>query len=360
MKKINFKQWMIALLSFSIFFSSCNDDDDKKIIGAFEDGVFISNEGNMSTGDGSVSYYNYDQDTVYNNIFESVNQRQLGSVVQSVTVHEGNAYIAVNASNKVEIVKASTFEEIGVITDVSSPRYFLGIDKNKGYISQWGDNGAIKVIDLSTFAITKTIVTSAGPEQMLLHNDLVYVANSGGYNNNNTVSVIDPSNDEVIKTITLDGDSPRDFVVDANNDIWVICAGFVDWYAVPMTETPSKLIKINPTTNEIISTITISENAHPTCLETSRNGNNLFYGGGYGFQGIYKMSITDTEVPTSALINKVFYGFNINPETGNIFALEAASDYVSKGKLYRYEANGTMLGEYEVGVGPNGANFKKK
>lgn len=359
MKKTNLKQWLFLFLSLSVFITACDKDDDT-ISGVYSDGVFISNEGNMSTGDGSVSYYSLAQDTVYNNIFETVNGRKLGSVVQSVKVYNGNAYIVVNASNKVEIVDANTFEEKGVVTEVTSPRYFIGIDKTKGYISQWGDNGSIKVIDLLTFAVTKTITTDIGPEQMLLHNNLIYVANSGGYANNNTISVIDPSSDEVIKTIPLNGDSPRDFVVDANDNVWVICAGFTDWYSTPMTETPSKLIKINSTTNEVVTTITIAENAHPTCLEISKDGNNLFYGGGYGFQGIYKMEITDSEVPTTALLTKSFYGFNINPETGNIFALEAASDYVSKGKLYRYETTGVELGAYEVGVGPNGASLKKK
>lgn len=360
MKKVNFKQFVILLLSITVFFYSC-DDDEKLIPGAYEDGVFISNEGNMTTGDGSVSFYSYDKDSVYNNIFEAVNNRVLGAVVQSVTVYEKNAYIVVNASNKVEIVKATTFEEKGVITDVSSPRYFVAVGDDKGYVSQWGDNGAVKVIDLTTLAVTKTIATGAGSERMLMHNNLVYVANSGGYANNNTVSVIDPSTDEVTKTITLDGDSPRDLIVDANGDIWVLCAGYVDWSNYPdYTETASKLVRINPTTNEVAETITIGESFHPTCLEISNNGNDLFYGGGYGVQGIYKMGIDENTVPATPLIDKFFYGFNINPETGNIFALEAASDYVSKGTLWRYEANGTELGSYEAGVGPNGISSKRK
>ena len=188
---------------------------------------------------------------------------------------------------------------------------------------------------------------------------MLYVANSGGYANNNTVSVIDTKTDEVVKTITLDGDSPRDFVLDANNDIWVLCAGYTDWYSTPITQTPSKLVKINPTTNEVAETITLGETFHPTCLEVSKNGNNIFYGGGYGVQGIFKISIDDNIAPSTALIDKSFYGFNINPETGVIFAMEAPS-ISSNGTLYRYESNGTLLGTYEAGIGPNGANFKKK
>jgi YVTN family beta-propeller protein len=358
MKTINLKQWMIVFLSFTIFFSSCDNDDDK-ITGLFVDGAFITNEGGFGAGNGSVSYYSYDNDTLINSVFNTVNNRVLGDVVQSITINDNVAYIVINASNKVEVTKANSFIEKGVITDVANPRYFVALDDNKGYVSQWGDNGAIKVIDLEALAVTKTITVGAGAEKMIIYNDMLYVANSGGYANNNTVSVIDTKTDEVIKTLTLDGDSPRDFVLDANNNIWVLCAGYTDWYATPITETPSKLVKINPTTNAIAETITISSTLHPTCLEVSENGNNIFYGGGYGVQGIFKMSIDDNTVPSSALIDKSFYGFNINPETGVIFAMEAPS-FTANGTLYRYETNGTKLGEYEAGIGPNGAGFKKK
>lgn len=357
MKTMNLKQWMIILLSFTILSTSCEDDD--KITGAYLDGAFISNEGGFGAGNGSISFYNYDKDTVYNNIFSTVNNRVLGDVVQSITLKNNLAYIVVNASNKIEIAYANTFKEKGVITDVVNPRYFVALNNSKGYASQWGENGAIKVIDLKGLAVTKTVTVGAGAERMLITDNMLYVANSGGYANNNTISVIDTDTDEVVKTITLDGDSPRDLVEDANGDIWVLCAGFVDWYSTPMTQTPSKLIRITTNNNEVAESITISDSFHPTCLEVSKNGNNIFYGGGYGVQGIFKMSITDNTVPSTALIDKSFYGFNINPETGVIYAMEAPS-FSASGTLYRYETNGSKLGEYEAGIGPNGAGFKKK
>ena len=360
MKKLNFKQWIFIFISLIFLTNACDDSNDT-VSGIFSDGVFITNEGTYSAGNGSVSYYSYTNDTLTNGIFNSVNNRVLGDVVQSLTVHNHKAYIVVNGSNKIEVATSNDFIEFGVITEVTSPRYFLGINNNKGYVSQWGENGVIKVIDLSALAVTKTITVGAGPEQLIYHNNYIYVANSGGLSNDNTISVIDPSTDELIKTITLDGDSPRDFAIDANGDLWVLCNGYIqydytDWSVV--SETASKLIRINPTTNEVVQTIIISETQHPTCLEASKNGNNLFYGGGYGFQGIYKMSISDTEVPSTPLLDKYFYGFNVNKETGNIFAMEAPS-FTANGTLWRYDVNGTELGSYEAGIGPNGASTKK-
>ncbi|MBI9052709.1 MAG: hypothetical protein JEY96_02760 [Bacteroidales bacterium] len=362
MKNFKLKQWLFLALSFTILFSSCSDDDDNNdeevITGDYIDGAFITNEGAFGAGNGSVSFYSYEGDSVINDVFQTVNNRVLGDVVQSLTVFNHTAYMVVNGSNKVEVAKSNTFEELGVISDVTNPRYFIAINKDKGYVSQWGDNGAIKVVDLNTLAVTKTIETSAGSERMIMSNGYVYVANSGGYANNNTISVIDPAIDEVTATITLDGDSPRDLVIDANNDIWVLCAGFVtynaDWSVA--SQTASKLIRINPTTNEVAETITIAEDFHPTCLETSKNGNNLFYGG--GAFGVYKMSINDDSAPTEMLINKYFYGFDINPETGIIYAMEAS--FTSNSTMLRYETNGTLIKSYIAGIGSNGANFQKK
>lgn len=360
MKRPTLKQCLFILLSITILFSACEDENESNS-GIFSDGVFITNEGAYGVGNGSVSFYSYHNDTLTNEIFKLVNNRVLGDVVQSLTLHNSKAYIVVNASNKIEVVNSNNFAEQGVITDVTSPRYFIGINKHKGYVTQWGEEGVVKVVDLDALTVTKAISVGAGPEHLVYHNNYVFVANSGGFANDNTISIINPSTDEVVKTITLNGDSPRDFAIDANGNLWVLCYGYVEYNPIDYSienETASKLIKINPSTNEVVQTIVISETKHPTSLESSRNGNDLFYGGGYGYQGIYKMDITDTSAPTTPLLDKYFYGFNINSETGNIFAMEAPS-FTANGKLWRYKADGTELGSYETGVGPNGASTKR-
>ncbi|MCG8411134.1 MAG: hypothetical protein MI739_07610 [Bacteroidales bacterium] len=356
MKKFKLTQTLLFILSFTVLFCSCDNEDDiiEKILGAYSKGVFITNEGAFGAGNGSISFYNYEQDSVLNNIFEAVNNRVLGDVVQSLTVHNNAAYIVVNASNKIEVASSITFTEKGVVNNVKNPRYFLGITNSKAYVSQWGDNGAIKVINLESLQVTKTISVGKGAEKMLLHNNKVYVANSGGLENNNTVSVINAQTDEVIKTITLEGDVPRDIVIDINNKIWVLCSGYVSYnqdFSIA-SQTPSKLVRINPTQNTIEETINIGNSYHPTSLEISKDGNYLFYGA--GAMGLYKMNINDNTAPSTPLINKYFYGFDLNKKTGNIFASEAK--FTSSSTLYRYDADGILLGTYKTGIGCNGAS----
>jgi len=59
---------------------------------------------------------------------------------------------------------------------------------------------------------------------------------------------------------------------------------------------------------------------------------------------------------TTPIINKSFYGFNINPDTKEIFAFDAL-DYQTNGKVYIYSSTGTEISNYETGLIPNSIIF---
>jgi len=118
MKKLNYVKLAVFSLIISILNVSC-DDENPKPTGEYTDGIFITNEGNFSAGNGSVSFYSNKKDSVYNNIFSLINDRPLGSVVQSLTVFDDNAYIVVNASNKIEVVESVSFKEKVTITGLN-------------------------------------------------------------------------------------------------------------------------------------------------------------------------------------------------------------------------------------------------
>ena len=89
-----------ALICISLF-TSCEKEDSTVY---YNSGVYISNEGGWGNSDGSLSFYEYSSDKVYNNIFQKKNNRPLGDVVQSVAISSASeAFIVVNSSNKIEI-----------------------------------------------------------------------------------------------------------------------------------------------------------------------------------------------------------------------------------------------------------------
>ena len=242
MKRTNF--YLIVFVMFGGLFVSCGDDDmiidpvtdptdpmDTIIVEqAYDNGVLIVNEGAFSGGSGTLDYYDRSEDVLLRNVYASENDDQaIGSVLQSVTIIDDNAYLIVNNSAKIEVVDATTMKYKNTINGVFSPRYMADLGNGMAVVSEWGLDGVsgqIKLVDLSSMMVTDS-VTVSGPEQILVANDKVYVANSGGFGESNLVSVhgldLQPQ-----MTIPV-GKRAIDMVLDVNGDIWVLSGGsFID------------------------------------------------------------------------------------------------------------------------------------
>lgn len=89
--------------------ASCKKDniDDIYVAGNYEDGYFVTNEGNFGTGNGSISFVD-EYGAVENDVFASINSFALGDVVQSMNIINDNAYILVNGSSKIEVASVSS------------------------------------------------------------------------------------------------------------------------------------------------------------------------------------------------------------------------------------------------------------
>ncbi|MFT3739835.1 MAG: hypothetical protein QM786_13850 [Breznakibacter sp.] len=358
------KRLIFALsLGLALVFAGCEKDDDKLVLDVTDKtGYYVLNEGSFGDGNASIGFLDSDG-TYYDDLFFKTNNRVLGDVLQSICIDGHTAYLVLNASNKIEIMNANTFEEKGTIEGFSNPRYMIA-SNGYGYVSQWGDysgNGpAVKVIDLSTRKITKTISTGDGSERMLLSGTNLLVANSGGYGSNNTITVINTTTNEVSKTISLEDNNPMGFVVDKDGSIWVLCFGSVIYsadYSSIESQTRSALIKLSPTTFEPLATIAISETSHPNQIAINPAGDIIYYGGGYSFHGIYAVGIDAAEVPSTPLIDESFYGLSVNPVNGEIAGLLAPS-FSQVGQVIRYQANGTFIASVNAGIGPNTALYK--
>jgi YVTN family beta-propeller protein len=353
-KSITLTKIGVLFLSALFVLSSCEDDKPK---GAYEDGVFITNEGAFGNNNGSVSFYSYGADNVTNNIFITKNERALGDVVQSICTTDEKAFIVVNNSNKVEVVDRNTFKEIQTIEDVSGPRYMASTG-TKGYLSCWGDN-TVKVIDLNSMSVSKSIPVGAGPEKMLIANNKLFVANAGGWGTDSTISVIDITTEAIVASIPVKY-SPRDLALDKDGYIWALCFGKVVYdpisYAL-VEETPSMIYKIDATTNTVLLEIKLFDTQHPTTLDIDKDGSTLYFGSGFGFGGIYKLIVEGSSATATQIAADYAYGFAYDQNSDILFVL-VAPDFSGAGTLFRYATDGTKLGEYSVGIGPNGASFK--
>jgi YVTN family beta-propeller protein len=320
--------------------------------------VFIINEGNFGSGDGSVTYFSPSTGNIIQDIFKVANNRPLGDVVQSMTLHDNKGYIVVNNSHTVEIVNKNDFESIGTINGFAGPRFLLPITSSKAYVSDWFAN-EVKVIDLNSLSITGSISAGNGPEQMALINNKVFVANVGGYDIDSTVTVIDATANTVITTIQTPL-NPNSIVTDVNGKIWVLCNG---WYGLDFTggtsdDVAGALIKINPATNSIEATFAMGQFDHPMRLTINKNRNTLYYLMGVsGFDGnIYKFNINSSILPSAPIVVKNFYGLGIDPYNEDLYGAYSPV-FGQSGYMFRYTNNGTFKDSTRVGVGPNGFVF---
>jgi YVTN family beta-propeller protein len=248
---LNYRKLLLVLALFSTLIIQSCDDDEPEQIETGEEGFFVVNEGGFPNDNTSISFFDREKGEMTNDIFFSVNAKKLGIQAQSLSVFEDKAYIVVQGSKKIEVIDADDYTTIATIKDgVPSPRYFLAVSTSKAYVSDWGEDGntgTVKVIDLGTNAVTKTIPTGKGTNKMIKVGNVVYVTNAGGQGSDNTVKLIDTSTDEVTSSISV-GDNPNSILQDAAGNIWVSCSGAIvyneDWSIDQENSTKGSISKI--------------------------------------------------------------------------------------------------------------------
>lgn len=328
------------LLAAALIFTSCEKDKDNSPSYDLSKGLIIVNEGSDF---GSISHYNPTTDAVTNNIFKTINNREVGKYLQSVCANGDYVYLVVGGSAKVEVINKYTSKEVATISGIGTPRYMV-TNGTTGYVSAW-DNKEVTVLDLNTNKVTGSIKVGKGPEGLLIYNGKLYVANSGGFETDNTISVIDLKSNTVVKTITVEN-NPKTLVLDKNNNIWAVCAGYT---------TKGALCKINPSTYDVTK-IDI-EGFNPDRIQINSTMDRIYYGASMGASGIFQMDITATTAPAKPFIVGDFYGFAINPSNEEIMAMVGPYKDISNHKMIRYNVKGEKIKEYPAGIFPNGGLF---
>jgi YVTN family beta-propeller protein len=357
MKTFKSTSFLIALLAVILVVPSCKKPEKVDIALPLESKVFVLNEGNFNSGNASVSLYDPIFNKVYNDMFTQQNSRPLGDVLQSMCIVGDKAYFVVNNSNKIEITDKNSMVSTGVINDLSLPRYMVAVNDQKAYVTEYisyvSGNGRISIIDLATNTVSGTITLGTLPETMLLHNGKMYVCIS----NENKIAVINTSTDAVETTITV-SDGPNSIVKDSDGKLWVMCGGKTEyntttWEPDPLLSTPGALVKINPTTGMVESTMPFSEVfGSPAKLTINGSLNTLYY----AYNGaIYSQSITASALSSTPVINRSFYGLGVDPQTEYIYA--GTYGFTSNQRMIRYTSAGAVVDSTEVGVGPNGFYF---
>lgn len=338
MKVINY--YLLVFVLFGSVFVSCGDDEVVDNVQTYNEGVLIVNEGPFSGGSGTLDFYDRNKNLLIRDVFSTENEEQvIGSILQSVTVIGDNAYLIVNNSAKIEVVDATTMKYKNTITGVFAPRYMMDLGNGTAVVSEWGIDGVsgqIKLIDLTSMVVTDSVMVS-GPEQMVVANNKIYVANSGGFGESNQVSVHGFNLQQQI-TIPV-GKRTIDMVKDVNGDIWVLSGGsFVDNDGASICQIKND----------------IAENCRdldgfPSDLIIDASGENVYYVESGFLNKVNINNPTISEFLNLPLVTGTIYGLGYD-ENEDALYIGTTPDFSSESTTYVIDENGQEIRTLTTGV----------
>lgn len=315
-----------------------NLNEDKKGTGD----LIILNEGNFGFGNASVSIYNPNTNEVFNNQFKAVNGFGIGDVLQSMNRYQDKLYFVVNNSGKIVITDTNLVYQ-SEITGFNSPRYMEFVN-GKGFVTDLKQK-AIYVIDLVSNQITNQIKTQGWTEQILFHQNKMYVLDRGDYLTNsgpNKIYIINPitliKEDSITTSI-----NPNSFVIDNRNNLWILSSGKIG------VEVP-KLSKYDLVSMALISSFNFIGSDSPSRLTINNSQDQLYYISG----SLFEMDILDNALPIVPFYQKTtenFYGISIEKESNDIYLFDA-KDYNQQGSGVRLDSIGSIKNLFETGIIP--------
>ncbi|WP_291589693.1 DUF5074 domain-containing protein [Bacteroides sp.] len=358
------KLYLIPLLLFLLFFSACREDEQiflsdsvqvtLPLVGTRIKGFYQLNEGNMGTNGASLDYFDYTTGYYTRDIFSERNPdivKELGDVGNDIQVYGQKVYAIINVSNLVVVFDVRTARKLKEI-EIPNCRY-LAFHDGKAYVSSYAgpvqidpnaEKGLVAEIDTVTLKLTRKVTVGYQPEEMVVHEGKLYVANSGGYrapNYDRTVSVVDLETFEEKKKIEVAINLYR-MAIDKRGDIYVSSRG--DYKNIS-----PNLYVIDSRTDEVKQCLDISVGG--MCM----SGDSLYYysvaysmssGGNRVTYGILdtrtKKEITD-RIITDGTEKEIMipYGLAINPETKEIL-MSDAQNYVVTGFVYCFSPEGKL------------------
>jgi hypothetical protein len=365
-----------ALMVFAC--AACENSDVKPHENQVTDGdanasyqaFYLLSEGTMGANKATLDYFNYTTGLYENDVFPKRNPSiidELGDTGTSLAVYGGKMYAIINGSNLVEIMDAKTAIHLASVT-IPNVRN-MAFDGEKVYFSsfagpmQMGGSqlGYVVEMDTTTFALGRTVTVGRQPEEMVVKEGKLYVANSGGYtpeNYDNTVSVVDLATFTEIEKIPVAINLHRMFMA-SNGAVYVSSRGN---YA----DVPANLYLLDTHTKQAtplgkgVTAYAIKDDLAYVI--------DITYGPAPLYQTVYSYytlhlltgQVDEQSFVSDAVKNQIVYPYAVavHPVTGDILLTDAA-DFVTPGTLFYCNAQGNLLWKHTTGEVPAAVAFVK-
>lgn len=334
-------------------------------------GFFLLNESNMGNNKASLDHFDMESALYFQNIYPKLNPKAsmyLGNVGNDLKIYGNKLYAVINASNYMEVMNLETGVHESSV-GIRNCRYVV-FHKGFAYVSSY--NGPISIepnaplgtvikVDTTSMAIVGQTTVGYQPEEMVVRDNKLYVANSGGYrvpDYDRTISVINLDNFKEEKKIDV-GINLHRMQLDSDGNIYVSSRG--DYKSIR-----SKMYIINRK-DEVVRSLNIA------CSNMKVSGDSIYL---YSTEWSHITQTNTTtygiiNTKTQHLVNSKFitdgtekyitlpYGLAIDPETKDIFVTDA-KDFVTSGTLYCFSKDGKLKWQVETGEIPAHIAFTDK
>ena len=370
------KLYLIIILAIVTLMSGCRTDDiiiyaeeediDKPTVKSEVIGMYVLNEGNMGSNKCTLDFLDLSDTIIHyqRNIYSERNPnevKELGDVGNDIQIYGSRLWMVINCSNKVQVCRAKDAVKIGKV-DIPNCRY-VTFDGGYAYVSSYvgpvavGSNaprGRVYKVDTLTLQKVDSVVVGYQPEEMVVVDGKLYVANSGGYiapQYDRTISVIDLATMSEERQIDVAVNLHR-LRFDRYGQLWVSSRG-------NSRDVPSKLYWLKTDTQ---GQMQVAGHLDMPVSDMCIVGDSLyFYGADYNavtYDVTSAQGIID--VQRHALVNDVLsnapeyqkirqlYGIIVHPRHRDFYLMDA-KNYVSSGELLHFNADGTF--DYKVRTG---------
>lgn len=360
--KIKFNASLFIALAVSVLGISSCAKDNKILPGeplSAVTGVYILNEGSYGVDNAELSYFDLEDKVMQNNVFTTTNPtKKLGNGGNDMGVYGSKLYVAVNGSNKIEILDADNGESLKTI-DIKEPSYVAFHGKH-AFVTSYTNQ--VFVIDTASMAIVKEIKVGKTPEQMAVSGNRIFVTNSGwkdgayGGEYDKTVSVIDAISLTKIEDIEVDLNVDQVFA-DAKGFVYVMNSAIYgpDWVTVV---NPSRFYVINASSLKVEKSFDFAGSSMAINDNTAYLISSTYVAGKTSFLEVnlstFKVTVKDDQLKGI----QSPYALAVDPDSGDLWIGDAMG-YSDNGKAFRFKKNVDEPERYSVGVAPRKIVFKR-
>lgn len=350
MKTRNYLYAALCGLSISLGFTACSDDDDpwdaKQLGSQIEMATtrgFILNEGSYDLNNSNIIYFNYLNDTPYNqDLFYTQNETTIGDTGQDLIEEDGYLYLSVYGSNYVAKLNGVGVEMDRLsLTDhpeLGQPRYLAA---NDGFLYVTTYGGYVVKVNTRDMSIVGQVKVGDNPEQIVEENGYLYCVNSG-WGNDNRLSVIRERDFQLDRHVTI-FTNPQAIV---ETDGFFAIQGYGNAYTYPVAV-------FNPATDtyEEIGkgTDITADNGRLYVVNCQTDYSHYPYTANTEFYTYdFRTATTNRNFLKNApqeLATANVYGLSVNDETGHLYVL--TTDFISgDGMVYHFDQTGNYVGKF--------------